>query len=68
MIRNGGNWICHTIGVSKANSASRIPRGTGGGALSGRLGWCRKTFTVPATAKGKLIFIEFDGMYRNSEV
>ena len=44
------------------------PTGTGGGALPGGLGWYRKTFMVPATAKGKLIFIEFDGAYRNSEV
>src|SRR5689334_12695949 len=44
------------------------PAGTGGGALPGGLAWYRKTFTVPATAKGKLIFIEFDGVYRNSEV
>jgi beta-galactosidase len=44
------------------------PSGTGGGALPGGLGWYRKTFTIPITAKGKLIFIEFDGVYRNSEV
>lgn len=44
------------------------PAGTGGGALPGGLGWYRKMFTVPATAKGKLIFIEFDGVYRNGEV
>ena len=44
------------------------PAGTGGGALPGGLGWYRKTFTVPLTSKGKLIFIEFDGVYRNSEV
>ncbi|HJP94924.1 MAG TPA: beta-galactosidase GalB [Pyrinomonadaceae bacterium] len=44
------------------------PAGTGGGALPGGLAWYRKTFTIPATAKGKLIFIEFDGVYRNSEV
>src|SRR4029078_7223206 len=44
------------------------PAGPGGGALPGGLGWYRKTFTIPATAKGKLIFIEFDGVYRNSEV
>jgi beta-galactosidase len=44
------------------------PAGTGGGALPGGLGWYRKTFKIPATAKGKLIFIEFDGVYRNSEV
>ena len=44
------------------------PAGTGGGALPGGLGWYRKTFTIPLTTKGKLIFIEFDGVYRNSEV
>ncbi len=44
------------------------PAGTGGGALPGGLGWYRKTFSIPATAQGKLIFIEFDGVYRNSEV
>lgn len=44
------------------------PAGTGGGALPGGTGWYRKTFNVPAGAKGKLLFIEFDGVYRNSEV
>jgi beta-galactosidase len=44
------------------------PAGTGGGALPGGVGWYRKTFTVPLAAKGKLVFIEFDGVYRNSEV
>jgi beta-galactosidase len=46
----------------------KSPAGTGGGALNGGLGWYRKTFNVPATAKGKLLFIDFDGVYRNSEV
>ncbi len=44
------------------------PAGTGGGALPGGVGWYRKTFTIPAASKGKSIFIEFDGVYRNSEV
>jgi len=44
------------------------PAGVGGGALPGGIGWYRKAFTVPATDKGKLVFIEFDGVYRNSEV
>ncbi len=44
------------------------PAGTGGGALPGGLGWYRKTFTVPASSKGKNVFIDFDGVYRNSEV
>ena len=48
--------------------SEKHPAGTGGGALPGGVGWYRKAFTVPATAKGKLILIEFDGIYRNSEV
>ncbi len=44
------------------------PAGTGGGALPGGLGWYRKTFIVPASSKGKNIFIDFDGVYRKSEV
>ncbi|HEY2961491.1 MAG TPA: beta-galactosidase GalB [Pyrinomonadaceae bacterium] len=48
--------------------SEKAPSGTGGGALPGGLGWYRKTFTIPANAKGKLIFVEFDGVYRNSEV
>ncbi len=37
-------------------------------ALPTGIGWYRKTFTLPATAKDKNVFIEFDGVYRNSEV
>ena len=48
--------------------SEKAPSGTGGGALPGGIGWYRKTFTMPMTAKGKSIFIEFDGVYRNSEV
>ena len=48
--------------------SEKAPAGTGGGALPGGIGWYRKSFTIPATARGKLIFIEFDGAYRNSEV
>lgn len=48
--------------------SEKHPAGTGGGALPGGLGWYRKAFTIPASAKGKLIFVEFDGVYRNGEV
>lgn len=39
-----------------------------GGGLPTGIGWYRKTFTVPAESAGKNIFIEFDGIYRDSEV
>jgi beta-galactosidase len=44
------------------------PATPGGGGLPGGLGWYRKTFTLPASASGKAVFIDFDGVYRNSEV
>src|SRR4051812_7588195 len=44
------------------------PAGTGGGALPGGIGWYRKTFNLPDSVKNKLVYIEFDGVYRNSEV
>jgi len=44
------------------------PATPGGGALPGGIGWYRKSFDLPLTEKGKLVFIDFDGIYRNSEV
>jgi len=41
---------------------------TQGGALPGGIGWYRKSFVLPAAAKNKNIHVEFDGIYRNSEV
>jgi beta-galactosidase len=48
--------------------AENNPSGVSGGALPGGIGWYRKTFTLPASDREKLGFIEFDGVYRNSEV
>ncbi|HVW94584.1 MAG TPA: beta-galactosidase GalB [Mucilaginibacter sp.] len=39
-----------------------------GGALPGGIGWYRKTFTIPADSKGKLVYIDFDGVYQKSDV
>lgn len=48
--------------------SQKHPATPGGGALPGGLGWYRKTFTMPATEKNRAVFIDFDGVYRNSEV
>ncbi len=45
-----------------------FPATPGGGALPGGLGWYRKSFTTPLNDKDKRIFIDFDGVYRNSEI
>jgi signal recognition particle subunit SEC65 len=36
--------------------------------LPGGIGWYRKSFLVPASAAGKKLSIQFDGVYKNSEV
>jgi beta-galactosidase len=48
--------------------SEKNPATPDGGALPGGIGWYRKSFRVPASAQGKSVFIEFDGVYRNSEV
>lgn len=44
------------------------PAGTGGGALPGGVGWYQKTFTADEADRDKNFFIEFDGVYENSDV
>jgi beta-galactosidase len=46
----------------------KSPATQGGGGLPTGIGWYRKTFVLPAGAKDKNICIDFDGIYRNSEV
>jgi len=52
----------------EGNFSKDHPATNQGGALPGGIGWYRKTFTVPASAKNKNVWIAFDGVYRNSEV
>ncbi|HLG40782.1 MAG TPA: glycoside hydrolase family 2 TIM barrel-domain containing protein, partial [Chitinophagaceae bacterium] len=68
---NDGSWrslnLPHDWSIELPfDSAS--PTGTGGGALRGGLAWYRKAFTLAETDKLKNVFIDFDGVYRNSEV
>lgn len=44
------------------------PSGTGGGALPGGVGWYRKTFIADESYQGKKVYIDFDGVYMNSQV
>lgn len=48
--------------------AEENPAGAGGGALPGGIGWYRKTFEVQSSVRGRLVFVEFNGVYRNGEV
>ena len=42
--------------------------GGGGGYLPTSIGWYRKQFDLPESGKGKNVWIEFDGVYQNSNV
>jgi beta-galactosidase len=44
------------------------PTGGGGGSLPTGIGWYRRTFNAPEAWRGKEIFVEFDGVYMNSDV
>ncbi|UCS95021.1 DUF4982 domain-containing protein [Echinicola marina] len=44
------------------------PTTVAGGALPAGKAWYRKTFLLPKEAVEQIIWIEFDGVYRNSEV
>lgn len=52
----------------EGESSKDNPAKPEGGALPGGIGWYRKVFTVPATDRGKLIYIDFDGVYQKSDV
>ena len=41
---------------------------SGTGFLPGGVGWYRKTFQLPAAQRGHRVFIDFDGVYRDSDV
>jgi beta-galactosidase len=42
--------------------------GGGGGYLLTGVGWYRKEFTMPESSRGRKAVVEFDGVYRNSDV
>jgi beta-galactosidase len=44
------------------------PTGGGGGSLPTGIGWYRRAFTAPQAWQGKKVFVEFDGVYQNSDV
>ncbi|HXX65219.1 MAG TPA: beta-galactosidase GalB [Bacteroidota bacterium] len=65
------NWrtidIPHDWSI-EGNFSETNPATPSGGALPGGIGWYRKEFTVPTSDTSRLTFVEFDGIYRNSEV
>ncbi len=52
----------------ESDFSDAYPATPGGGALPGGMGWYRKTFKLPLSDQYKSIYIDFDGVYRNSKV
>ena len=48
--------------------SEKNPATPSGGALPGGIAWYRKTFALPASEKGKSLFVDFDGVYRQGEI
>lgn len=53
---------------SVAQSFTQENAGGATGFLPGGIGWYRKTFSLPESARGRVARIEFDGVYTNSKV
>jgi beta-galactosidase len=65
----GGMYEAGTTAVDREGPFDPQSRaGDGGGYLNGGIGWYRKTFAMPADAKDRRIWIEFDGAYMDSDV
>jgi beta-galactosidase len=62
------DWSIERVPGSASLFDKQCPSGSGGGFLPGGIGWYRKTFTLPATAHGKRVFVEFEGVYMDSDV
>ncbi|MGC2638601.1 MAG: glycoside hydrolase family 2 TIM barrel-domain containing protein [Acidobacteriaceae bacterium] len=57
----------HDWSIEGPYSASEPAAGPGGYLPTG-IGWYRKRFTVPDADRGRIVTLEFDGVYQNSEV
>ncbi len=67
-IGGGACWICRTTGASRERRDEDAPGGGKVGYFPTGIGWYRKAFRVPAGARGSEVWLEFDGVYMNSDV
>ena len=69
VVYNDNNWrtlsLPHDWSI-EFDFARNAPATNQGGSLPGGIGWYRKTFML--SAKNKNVSVEFDGVYKNSEV
>ncbi|UGU16195.1 DUF4982 domain-containing protein [Sinomicrobium kalidii] len=66
-----GNWkllnLPHDWSI-EGKFNEKHPATFSGGALPGGIGYYKKTFDLPSEYAGKQVYIQFDGVYMNSEV
>jgi beta-galactosidase len=64
----GGGIYNDGMRITEGMFESTSPSGSGGGYINAGTGWYRKEFKLPRSTQGKRVFIEFDGVYMNSDV
>jgi len=64
----GGGIYDDGVNIVDGQFESNSPAGSGGGYINAGIGWYRKDFKLPDNVQGKRVFIEFDGVYMNSDV
>lgn len=62
------DWSIEDLPGTQSPFDSTAEVGVHGGFTVGGKGWYRKQFTVPASAKGKRVVIQFDGIYMNADL
>jgi beta-galactosidase len=62
------DWSIERVPGTASLFDKNCPSGSGGGYLPGGVGWYRKSFTLPDGARGKRVFVEFEGVYMDSDV
>lgn len=62
------DWSIEDIPGTRSPFDSLAVSQVSGGYTTGGTGWYRKTFDVPETYRGKKVYIQFDGVYMNSDV
>jgi beta-galactosidase len=68
---NDGQWSVVSLPhdwMVQEPMAEDNPSGTAGGFFPGGIGWYRKSLTLSKAQEGKQVYLEFDGVYRNSDV
>ena len=65
---SGGGIYSDGQRVTEGPFETTSPGGGGAGYINAGTGWYRKAFKLPKIVKGKRVFVEFDGVYMNSDV